>query len=495
MTLWRWRPGPGAAPSVHPPPLTPRDDRTGERGRLGTKSTRLHTSRRYPRRVEAALADEREHDLDRTTRRMIRRAIAKIVAGRAAELGHPACGCDPRRCRHLPALWAAWHRRLSSCDFAKPFRNALTGTEIAFPFSCRVPGCPHCEGERVDELRRRFVPLVEAADRPRVAYLTTANVPAGGLAPGWSAIGAAFARLWRSPLFAGAVETCRTPKQRAARGHVADSAADPCHGHRRYCRPGKVGCLAAVAGAELELRRWCAGRCQRLPRHLEGLAEPVRHPACRPCPGHRPATAALLALETTVNRRTSTWHPHANLLFAGDFIPKRTLDAAWAAALRVTTAHTWIRDATKAPPGHRGDWSVRKAVYETVKYAIKPDADLLDSAAPSWYVEWAEARRGRRLVRSYGDWYGVADVDDDAGPAEETVPVTDDDGRTYRLPRLDPITDDVADWVLLPGDAPRASFLRVQPPDSAAAPRRPWLVRHPTFARELGDGWGDVPDG
>lgn len=484
MTLWRWGPPEPGAPSLDPPPITLRN---GERGRTGANSTRLHT-RRYPQRVHNALDDEADHEIDRRARGLIRRSIAKVIHLRSTELGPPACVCHldaGKRCPHLETLWAGYGRRFSSCDYAKVFRNDLRGTQLAIPFSCRVPGCPHCEGERVDELRRRFLPLVEAAAEPKAVTLTIKNPPAGYLDAGWSTITAGVSRLRRSPLFAG-VEHCTTPKQRGRR----HAPGETCAGHHRRCRAGKVGCLAGVTGDALELRRWCAGRCHRLPRGLDGLASPAHHPACRPCPGHAPVRAALLALETTVNRRAREWHPHANLLYDGPFIAKHVLADAWAAAVRAPTAHVWIRDARRAPSG-RGDWTVKKTLYETLKYAVKADTKLVDSAAPGWFVEWVEARRGRRLVRSYGAWHGVADVDDEGEPSEQTVPIIDDDGRTYRLPALDPLFDDEADWVVLPGDAPRAGFLRVKPPDSDTLPRRPWLIAHRMFAVEL----EAVPDG
>lgn len=474
-------PWPGRT-SLDPPPLTRRDRGPGERGRTGTNSTRLHTgTRHYPARIEAAIADEADHELDRTTRRMIRRSIARIIGDRHAELGPPACTCDPRSCRHLPALWAGYARRFGSCDAAKVFRNPLTGTDLALPLSCRVPGCPHCESERVDELRRRFLPLVEAADRLRAVFLTVPNVPAGELAAGWSRVSDGFARLMRSPLFRG-VETCRTDRQRKARGHAP---GETCAGHVRRCRAGKVGCLASIDGDELAARRECAGRCRRAKWTDAGspIVGASMHRYCRPCPGHGSIKAALLAFETTVNRREATWHPHANLLYDGAFIHQaRELKHAWARAVGLPVAHVWIRDAERPPAGHHGAWSRKHALFEAVKYAIKPDAKILDSSAPSWFVEWVEARRGRRLVRSYGAWHGIAELDDDDDAGEYTVPVIDQDtGRTYRLPLLDPITDDEADWHLLPGDAPRRAFLRVQPPSSDETPRRAWLVRHPIY--------------
>lgn len=478
MTLWPPEAPPGRGPSLDPPPIS-RSQTDG--GRTGNKSTSLHNRERVSAddlraairarsRLRTAEREEDAHVVERRMRRSVRASIGRIVAERSGsiESGHP------RR-----ELWQRLAVRFPSCEYVKPIRNGLTGTVIGFPFSCRVPGCPHCEHERVDRLRERYLPYVRAATAPKVLYLTMPHRTADGelvtgpgtLAARWSDLTAAFNRLRRSPLFTG-----------------VDRKGRP-----RRCRPGRVGCLAELDEVALAVRRWCRGRCQRDGWHADaGVAVGASHPACRPCLGHRPVSAALIALETTISyprprSNPPQWHPHANVLFDGPFIPQDVLCWAWGRALGVGKAWVWIRDATKPPRSHKGErWTVDKALWETVKYAVKPDDRLVDSAHPSWYVEWVEARDGRRLVRSYGAWFGLADDDEDDEPAglEATVDVTDpDSGRCYRLPALDPLTDEPADWMLLPGDMPRHRFAHVLPPGDG---RRRWLVTH-DFARFGGD--------
>lgn len=347
----------------------------------------------------------------------------------------------------LYELWSRCARHLSSCEYVKALFNGLAGTLLGYPFSCRVPGCPYCESARIGKLRKRHWPAIRSARNPKAVTLTMRNVAPGQLRAAWRAIGAAFGRLRRSPLFRGG-----------------------------RCRPGKVGCLARIDEADRERRKKCAGRCLQS-RPVEGVA---CHLACRPCGGHRPVAAALLAFEATIGGDGLTWHPHANLLFDGPFIRKAFLDAAWARALDADTAHTWIRDARRAPPGHRGQWTLEHALWETVKYAVKPDKQLIHSSRPQWFIEWVEARHGLRLVRSYGAWFSPGRVDDaDEADDEELVRISDpDSGRIYVAPRLDPLTDEEADWSVRPADQARGRFARYQPP---GAGRRNWLVSHATL--------------
>jgi hypothetical protein len=391
---------------------------------------------RLTSRTRRITAEHERSAADRALARAMRRSMQEIIATRLADL---AVGSASQE------LWARLNRHMPSCEYVQALENPLSGTLLGFPFSCRVPGCPYCESARVGELRRRYLPAIEQARRPKAVTLTVPNVEIGQLQAGWKAIGLAFGRLRRSPLFRGG-----------------------------RCRLSSIGCLASLTPGQLEERARCGGRCVR--RKAVALGRAV-HRGCRPCRGHEPVVAALLALEATIGKDRSGWHPHANLLFDGPFILKPWLDAAWARAMGLETAHTWIRDARRAPRAHQGDWTLEHALNETVKYAIKPDRNLINSAQPSWFIEWVEARAGLRLVRSYGAWFARPDLDRQVASTEETVRLTDPASfRTFVAPRLDPLVDEEADWQILPFDQSRRAFARFRPP---GAGRRAWLVGHP----------------
>lgn len=387
---------------------------------------------------------------DRRVARAIRRSIGDIVADRSIELGsceHSTRSWVDKRgrerrisCRCLPATWKRWAIRFDSCDYARVWRNPLSGTEVAFPFSDRIPGCPHDEQERVAKLHRRYLPLVGRGHHVLFVVVAPRNVPAGQLRARQDQLAAAAARVFRSsPL-----------------------------GRGKTCRAAKIGCLADVDAAA---RRRCGRRCHRGsgPRHL----------ACRPCPGHQPITAGLVADETTFNWARGDWHAHLNALLDGPYLRKAALEASFALALGEPDCHIYIREAARAPRGHEGSWSLEHALRETVKYSIKADRQLVDRQRPAPYIEWAEARQGRRTLRSYGDWFNAGDQDDDQDDdvADETEPHTDDAGTVYRLPVLDPLTDSDTDWELVPGDARRSRFVAVTPPGR----RHTWFVGHPAL--------------
>lgn len=440
--------------SVHPPPLTPTLDHK-QGGRYGDKSTSprrqpateadVRAAIRLTSRVRAITVGETRTAIDRAVARSMRRSMTHIVHDRLRELTQGT---------EVYELWSRCARHLPSCEYVKALFNGLAGTLLGYPFSCRVPGCPYCESARIGQLRKRHWPAIRNARHPKAVTLTMRNVAPGQLRAAWRAIGQAFGRLRRSPLFQGG-----------------------------RCRPGKVGCLARIDALGRQRRRKCSGRCLKSSAR-EGAA---CHAACRPCRGHRPIVAALLAFEATVGGDGATWHPHANLLFDGPFVLKSFLDAAWARALGVDTAHTWIRDARRAPPGHHGQWTLEHALWETVKYAVKPDKQLIDSSRPQWFIEWVEARHRLRLVRSYGAWFSAPVVDEVNDRDFETlVRVTDpDSGRVYVAPLLDPLTDEEADWSVQPADNARGRFARYQPPGDG---RKSWLVSHATLPVGRSDG-------
>jgi hypothetical protein len=114
----------------------------------------------------------------------------------------------------------------------------------------------------------------------------------------------------------------------------------------------------------------------------------------------RHVKGCIVAMEVTRNREDGTWHPHLNVLMEGDYFPFEELN------------HAWI-EATE----HRGQTSYIRAadagtVRELIKYVTKI-ADLLDDAAA--LDEFLTAVERRRLVRTYGTFYGLP-VEDEANP-------------------------------------------------------------------------------
>lgn len=202
-------------------------------------------------------------------------------------------------------------------------------------------------------------------------------------------------------------------------------------------------------------------------------------------------------LEVTVNLKSRTWHPHANLLFETrrpirmrDWQP--LLQAEWQAVLgEVDQQWIWLL------PGWSG------AIAETVKrqvvasrggieldeldasssinYTVKPDPHWIAPSDPVWVVEYVEALSGARSVSSFGAWRRKADDADDAqfDEMEELVPAPAAPGDPpfvdRSLPLLDPLADEEADWQFH-GRGPRWAMRKHKPPGIG---RREWLVWSP----------------
>jgi hypothetical protein len=186
----------------------------------------------------------------------------------------------------------------------------------------------------------------------------------------------------------------------------------------------------------------------------------------------------LWRVETTVNRRRRTWHPHLNVVIETDRPAsmrdwRPQLVRAWASALGVDVAHLWLREA-----GAAGAADMREAL----KYSIKPDPSFADPDRPEWVVEYIEATRRRRLLNSFGSWRGLEEPEPE--PMEETWRTYADDDPMGFVPRtvpvLDPLTDlptEAADWVWR-GDGPRRRLFPFRPPGEL---RVEWLVWHPSM--------------
>lgn len=105
----------------------------------------------------------------------------------------------------------------------------------------------------------------------------------------------------------------------------------------------------------------------------------------------------IVAMEVTYNAESQSWHPHLNVLMEGEFFPFEELNQAWFEATEHRGRTSFIRAADQG------------TVRELIKYVTKI-TDLLDD--PSALDEFLSAINRRRLVRTYGTFYGLK-VDDE----------------------------------------------------------------------------------
>jgi hypothetical protein len=114
----------------------------------------------------------------------------------------------------------------------------------------------------------------------------------------------------------------------------------------------------------------------------------------------RKVRGCIVALEVTRNVRDGTWHPHLNVLMEGEYFPFEELNKSWIEATKGHGQTSFIRAADAG------------TVRELMKYVTKT-ADLL-ADAPA-LDEFLSSVKGKRLVRTYGTFYGLP-VDDEENP-------------------------------------------------------------------------------
>lgn len=114
----------------------------------------------------------------------------------------------------------------------------------------------------------------------------------------------------------------------------------------------------------------------------------------------------VVALEVTYNPQDTSWHPHLNVLMEGDFFPFEELNQAWVTATEHRGYTSFIRAADEG------------TVRELIKYVTKI-ADLLET--PAALDQFLSAIEKRRLVRTYGSFFGLK-VDDEDQPRDGDCP-------------------------------------------------------------------------
>lgn len=151
----------------------------------------------------------------------------------------------------------------------------------------------------------------------------------------------------------------------------------------RYLVLAERNCSDLNAGIDSLWRAWGRlRRCVQWTRKVEGC---------------------IVALEVTYNASDGTWHPHLNVMMAGEFFPFEELNRLWVRCTNGNGATTHIEAADLS------------TVHELIKYVTKL-ADLIGK--PAVMDEFLDSIKNRRLVRTYGSFFGIT-VDDEENPGVE----------------------------------------------------------------------------
>lgn len=125
----------------------------------------------------------------------------------------------------------------------------------------------------------------------------------------------------------------------------------------------------------------------------------------------RKVKGCIVALEVTYNAEEATWHPHLNVLMEGEYFPFEELKQAWMEVSDGQTAFIRAADAG--------------TVHELMKYVTKisqldprtgKEIGLISN--PPALDSFLSAIEKRRLVRTYGTFYGLT-VEDEEQPGQE----------------------------------------------------------------------------
>lgn len=107
---------------------------------------------------------------------------------------------------------------------------------------------------------------------------------------------------------------------------------------------------------------------------------------------------SIVAMEVTYNSDNNTFHPHLNVLLEGDYFPFDELNQAWIEATDRRGRTSFIRAADAG------------TIRELIKYITKV-VDFIGH--PDALDVFLTAIHGRRLIRTYGSFYGLKVADEE----------------------------------------------------------------------------------
>ena len=242
---------------------------------------------------------------------------------------------------HLSQRVAWCHTAFAHC-VCKPCESHWA--QPANSCGCRL--CPHDDRRRSTRMVHRFSKFL--AGRHGLRYLVLAERNSESLDAGMDSLFEAWQRLRKDPLWASLVE-------------------------------GAIVALEVTYSVECEHCGKSSGHCTKLLKNTKRLC-------CAKCNG------------CDAHFGLATWHPHLNILFAGNFLPFHELKAAWIRATLGKGQTAYIKAADSG------------TIPELLKYVTKLSSLL---GRPLAVDEFLTATFRRRFVRTYGIFFRIPTDEDD----------------------------------------------------------------------------------
>ena len=303
---------------------------------------------------------------------------------------------------------------MGQCRSVKAYRDALCGSYLARPISCRVRVCPDCERARSARLAHRFADLTLDMARPIFWTFTVPNVAPDQLERGVDWLLESFRRLRRRGIFTG-------------RKCLGDPS---CTGHK----PAAGGVYALEVTYNEKRADWHP--------HVHALLDApfIRWAEMRAA--WRAVTCdAIRYLEQGGGRVPRCAH-RADELGA-------PLDGCRGARV------VWVEAVRGAPGSDERLHAIREVLKYTVGGLVKDDGKLAGAAPDARLADLLLVLRNRRLVAGWGSWRNV--TDDDPDDEDPDILRGDDVAPELRgLPAHCPECGKLAMWEL-PIELPRRS--------------------------------------
>jgi hypothetical protein len=226
--------------------------------------------------------------------------------------------------------------------------------------SCGLRICPHCCRQRATEVAQKLQPFLAAKEENSLRFFVLTDRNCSDLDEGRELIYAAFSRLRRSVGWRKKVRGCVVTFEVTSNPHCVCGLRQ-----REHERGGKArGC---------EFRK----------------------------------------AETQID----PWHPHLNVLAEGEYFPQAQLSQMWEIATEGRANIVWV-SAVKNGFIDLEEGGTSKAARELVKYITKA-SDLVGD--PVAVEQFLDAVYGRRLLRTYGTFYGLK-LEEEVAAREEVCP-------------------------------------------------------------------------